>query len=465
MTDMLPGSSNPFFAKAKIYQPEMFFGRADLLKSVYEIVFRRQCASIVGPRGIGKTSFLWYISLPEVQASFPFDLSRHIFVFLDLRTFLRKTREDFFHKLSVEMKNEGEKRGLKLRSEGNGEDEFSGILDQFEEQGFFPVLLLDAFDKVTLNEHFDLAFFEFLRALASAGLVSYITASLAPLPEICHSGIAGSPFFNIFYTYYLPGFALEDAQKLITVPAQESGLAFSNDEVALVLRWAGRHPYFIQRICYLFWEEKRIAGRIEVKQLKHSVYKELSPTFEEIWQSLPEPHQKTLQDEARQRERQQRQFPELSESSIFRLFIRTNCRIAFFDLNTAELEEALKKMGNLTALGETNLQLMKLVAARLKHQHAPGAADKGMAIREVLTEGLQHLRGSGKQTDDAADWRYFNILSYRFFSKHRLNNEQIAARLEISPRQYYRERKEAIEALCEELIEMELKADASDEDD
>lgn len=465
MTDMLPGSSNPYFAKAKISHPEMFFGRAELLMKVYEMVLNRQCASIVGPRSIGKSSFLWYASLPEVQATFPFDLSRHIFVFLDLRTFLRKTREDFFHKVSLEMKNEGEKRGLKLHSEGEGEDEFSSILDQIEEQGFFPVLLLDAFDKVTLNVHFDLAFFEFLRALASAGLVSYITASLAPLREICHSGIAGSPFFNIFYTYQLPGFALEEAQKLITEPALQSGVAFSNDEVARVLRWAGGHPYFLQRICYLFWEEKRSAGRIEVKQLKHSVYKELSPTFEEIWQSLPEPHQKTLQDEARRREHQQRQFPELSESSIFRLFIRTNCRIAFFDLNTAELEGALKKMGNLAVLGETNLQLMKLVAAHLKHQQTPTAAERGVAIRNVLNEALQRLQGAGRQSDGAADWRYFNILSYRFFSKHRLNNEQIAARLEISPRQYYRDRKEAIKELCEELIEMELKADASDEDD
>ncbi len=101
MTSALPGSSNPYFAKAKIYHPEMFFGRADLLKNVYEIVFHHQCASIVGPRGIGKTSFLWYASLPQVQAAFPFDLSHHIFVLLDLREFLRKSCEDFFHKVST----------------------------------------------------------------------------------------------------------------------------------------------------------------------------------------------------------------------------------------------------------------------------------------------------------------------------------------------------------------------------
>ncbi len=297
------------------------------------------------------------------------------------------------------MMNEGKKRGLNLYSDGRGEDEFSSILDQIEEQGFFPVLLLDAFDKVTLNEHFDLAFFEFLRALATAGLVSYVTASIAPLSEICHSGIAGSPFFNIFYTYHLEAFTPEEAQMLISDPAQQCGLAFSNQEIALVLKWAGHHPFFIQRICYLFWEEKRSGHKIDVKQLKERVYQELLPVFEEIWKSLSEAQQKLLQDEARQKEHQQRQFPELSESSIFRLFVRRICRITFFELTTGELEDALKKMNNLAALGETNLRLMKLVAARLKNQHTSTIADKGSAIREVLNEALQRLRGSEKYYD------------------------------------------------------------------
>ena len=49
MSDELPLASNPFFAKAIIQDPEMFFGRADLLSRVYEMVAHRQCASIVGP--------------------------------------------------------------------------------------------------------------------------------------------------------------------------------------------------------------------------------------------------------------------------------------------------------------------------------------------------------------------------------------------------------------------------------
>lgn len=230
---------NPYFAKVPLRDPAMFFGRTELLRKVYETLTHRQCVSITGLRGIGKSSFLWYISLPDVQTGFPFDLSHYLFVLLDLRLFFSKTSEDFFHNVGRAIIAEGKKRGLRLQGEGQGEDEFSSILDQIEEQDFFLVLLLDAFDKVTLNKHFDPEFFEFLRAHASLGKVSYVTASIAPLSEICHSGIAGSPFFNIFYTYPLEALPCAEARKLITVPAQQTGTPFLNPEIDRVLKWAG----------------------------------------------------------------------------------------------------------------------------------------------------------------------------------------------------------------------------------
>ncbi len=467
MSDKLPRASiasNPYFAKAMMQNPKMFFGRADLLKCVYEIVAHRQCASIIGPRGVGKSSFLWYASLPETQVYFPFDLSRHIFVLLDLRGYLRKTCEDFFHTVSKAIIYKGKKHGLTLQSDGKGEDEYSSILDQIKEQGFFPVLLLDAFDKVTRNEHFDPEFFEFLRAHASLGQVSYVTASIAPLSEICHSGVAGSPFFNIFYAYPMEALSLEEARDLITLPSQQSGVKFSNEEIALVLDWAGRHPFFIQRICYLLWDQKQNIGKIDMKQLKKQTYQELAPIFEDIWEQLSDLQKELLHDEAQQKEHQQRKLPELSESALFRFYIRTLYQTGFFNLTTDELEKALGKIGDLGALGETNLRLMKLVSLRLKNQDTPSTFDKGRVIHAILNEALQSLRGSGTQSDSATDWKHYNILYYRYFKYH-LKNEQIAARLHLSVRQYFRERDKAFEVLCNALVKMEMNADVSELDE
>src|ERR1700731_4542977 len=163
-------SPNPYFNLAMIRNVEMFFGRNKLLRRFYTALANHQSVSILGKRRIGKSSFLWCASLREMQARFPFDLSHHIFIFLDLHEYLHKTSEDFFHRLSEEIINQGAKvPGLALPKVVNGADVFSNVLDQIDKKGFFPVLLLDSFDKVTLNEHFSPEFFGFLRAQASRG--------------------------------------------------------------------------------------------------------------------------------------------------------------------------------------------------------------------------------------------------------------------------------------------------------
>ena len=448
--------SNPYFDKAMTREMDMFFGRRYLLMRLFETVAHRQSVSLVGPRGIGKSSLLRSASLLEVQAQFSFDIKNHIFVFLDLREYLQKTSEDFFHSVSKALIAQGTKRGLTLQGEGQGEDEYSSILDEIAEQGFFPVLLLDAFDKVTLNRHFDPEFFEFLRAHASIGLVSYVTASIAPLYEVCHSGIVGSPFFNIFYTYHLEALSTEEALALITIPAQRAGIPFTEAEIALIQRLAGRHPYFIQRVCYLLYEEKRRQDNeaIDEQNLKKQAYKELSPLFIDIWKELLPAQQMQLQDEAQQKRNERRELPELSESALFRQFVRNTCEAMLFRMTTEELDAALSKIDDLRALGNANLRLMKTVSLRLKESPFPSIVEKGIIIREVLIEAFESLRGSSTRADAAPEWRFYNILHYRYF-KHHMKNEQIAARLGFSTRQYYRERDKALGALLGVLFDKE----------
>ena len=82
-------------------------------------------------------------------------------------------------------------------------------------------------------------------------------------------------------------------------------------------------------------------------------------------------------------------------------------------------------------------------------------------MREVLKKAFERLGGSGVRTDMAPEWKYYNILYYRYFKYH-LKNEQIAARLQFtSIRQYYRERNKAIEALLHILVKMEHASSSS----
>ncbi len=423
---MSSSAINPYFNLMMIRNAEMFFGRTRLLGDLYKIVVHRQSASLLGPHKIGKSSLLWCATLPEIRAKFPVDFSRYIFVFLDLREYLRKTSEDFFQSVSKAIVAQGAQMNVTLYTIGKGEDAFSNILDQVEEHDFFPVLLMDAFDRVTLNEQFDFEFFEFLRAHASMGRVSYITASISPLYKVCHRGITGSPFFNIFYNYSLEALKPEEASKLISIPGERVGMPFSDSEVTLVLKLAGRHPFFIHRVCHVLFEDKLLHQGSEVNEqlLKLLAYDDLWPHFQDTWKDLSETQQIQLLDEVQMKGNQQPAFPELSESMLFRQFVRSTYRTQFFQMTATDLETALDKIDDLTILGESKLKLMQAVYNRLQHDTIPIITKKGMASR---------------------------------------TNVHISISLGFSKSKYYQERKKAIKALLNVLFDIERASIVVDE--
>ncbi len=450
---------NPYFNMKAMDSSSMFFGRTQLLRKFYVAIANRQSVSLEGPRRIGKTSFLRCASLPEVQQSFAFNGSQYLFVYLNLREYLRKTCEDFLLAVCKALIADGpELPELQLQAGRDSADEFSRILNIITGRGFFPVLLLDAFDNVTRNEHFDAEFLAFLRAKATNGQISYVTASVAPLVDVSHRDIVDSPFFNIFYNYELGPLAPEEARDLITLPAEKVGLPFTASETALIARMAGRHPFFIQRVCHSIFEEKLSHNNCEEQRLKKLVYEDLQPHFTDIWERLIEDQRRMLQEEAQKHESQNRELPELSESELFCQFVRLTCGAAIFEMTPDELEKALDIIDDARALGTSNLRLMNLVARRLENTIVPSVVERGMVIRSILQEAFERLRGPQIRTDTDPALQSYNILYYRYFKNH-LKNGQIAARIGFSSRQYFRYRNKAIAELLNVLLEMENASD------
>lgn len=58
----------PYFHRGPIRKPEHFFGRTQEITNTLSLLKNNQSVSIVGPRRMGKTSFLLHISHPEVMA-------------------------------------------------------------------------------------------------------------------------------------------------------------------------------------------------------------------------------------------------------------------------------------------------------------------------------------------------------------------------------------------------------------
>ena len=454
---------NPYINTNTLRDQNMFFGRRALLRRIYERLISKQCISLIGLQHVGKSSLLHALPLRELQGNFADSLEKHIFVLLDLREYSQKSSDDFFEAVSRRILAQARKY-LNLDHESEeGADEFFALLTEIQEQGFHTVLLMDAFDNVARNSRFSWEFFSFLRSQATLGRVSYVTATTAPLQKICHTDIEDSPFFNIFAVQDVGALDLEEARELVRHPSQKAGLAFTPDEVDWIIKLAGLHPFFIQQVCNYFFEEKLLhdGTKVDRKHIKNQAYRALEPHFNDIWERLPSDKQDLLKDEARVVNKQKREIPELSESSLFRLFVRDKFKIYLFHMTKEALEEALGKLNDPKKLGAC--ELANIVSSG-GPQGTPTVVEKGLLVRKMLNEAFERMQGTGVRQDGASDWLLYNILYYRYF-KHHMKNEQISARLQFtSLRQFFRERTKAIDALFTILLEMENTNLTSDEE-
>jgi hypothetical protein len=450
-------TTNPYYDHDAVRDPSMFFGRWHELRMLFNALEKRQCVSIVGSRHIGKSSLLKFLANTEIQQRYGYDLRDRIFILTDWREYPQKTREDFFRSVCEQLIFQS-RASVALQEPPEhlcGEDRFKKLLEDIRVAGFRPVLLMDVFDKVTRNDHFDPDFFSFLRALAGVyDLISYVTASIKRLYEVCHSeDVASSPFFNIFQTCVLSSLTLEETQELITVPARQAGLAFTPAEVEWIITAAGRHPFYVQVTSRCLFEEKvrQNTPNVDLKLVRERVYHELEPHFVNAWNDLSEDQKESLKPELTQSFPERRKMPELSECSLFRKKVREFVP----DLSLKDLKDVLDNIEDNDFLENSRLAEMYYVTLGMK---TSPQTKKAVLVRELLKAGLERMRAGKVRIDTAPEWRLYNILWYHYFQYH-MANARTAARIGLgSMRQFYREQDRAVQALLKEILDLEHNA-------
>ncbi len=451
-----PKHRNPYGQLTAIRSAEMFFGREDSLALLYNALLDRQSMAIIGLRRLGKSSLLTCCCLPEIQQRVGVALNEHLLIFMNLEEHLQRTPEDFFAIVCEQLLQQSQ---LKLSLEtfrGAGSDRFSHLLNLINLQGLHPVLLLDEFDAIVRNPQFNPDFFSFLRAQANAGKVSYVTASLASLDQISHSAIVGSPFFNIFNHHHLGPLTEEAARALITEPAKTAGCPFTESEVQFVLEVAGRHPFHIQRACYfLFQQKSQSSNRLNFQRLARQIYEDLLPHFTYAWEHLDADKPEKLRREALRKSPQQRKIPELSESALFRKFVRDKTKTTASHLTIEYLRKVLDRLDNFTFLGESHLSNLSIIDG---HEQAENltVAERGLRVYKLLEDALSQLRPSGPHSATSPEGQMHTILQSCYFKRDRRSNKQLASYLGMSERDFYRKRDDAVNALLNILLRMEM---------
>jgi hypothetical protein len=93
--DILPVLENPFFHRGPIRDRRYFFGRKTETRRALQMLRQDQCVSIVGPRRVGKTSYLFHLCDAEVQREHELR-EEYLFVYIDCQGLGDLDRPQFY---------------------------------------------------------------------------------------------------------------------------------------------------------------------------------------------------------------------------------------------------------------------------------------------------------------------------------------------------------------------------------
>jgi hypothetical protein len=214
---------NPFYERGMIRDPSRFFGRRRELREIFSCLRTRQCVSVVGDSKIGKSSLLHYITAMGKQ-ELGDDVQLH---YLDLQK--SANEEDFCCQTIATLGGGGRtlhalRRALRRRRVVLCLDEF----ERFKEEGFGP--------------HWP----GLLRSLAQEPDLALVVATRQPLEVLFPDDRRTSPIYNIFTRFTLGPFTEPEAQQLLAQSLVDTGVTFSEEEIARLFSLTGRHPYHLQ---------------------------------------------------------------------------------------------------------------------------------------------------------------------------------------------------------------------------
>ncbi len=240
---------NPYFHRGPIRTPEHFFGRDQEVTNTLSLLKNHQSVSIVGPRRIGKTSFLLHIAHPQVMARHGLSPAEYIFIFIDGEGLSHLNQADFYRLMLEETEEQLLDQGHQVQlalPETLSYRLFERSLRPLSRQGFKLIYLFDEFELISQNHHLDADFFSGLRGLTARYDISYVTASQSHLLELSYAeGALGSPFFNIFAVQHLGLFSPAEAHQLIHQPAAAVGRPFTEADGQFILNLVGPQPLFL----------------------------------------------------------------------------------------------------------------------------------------------------------------------------------------------------------------------------
>lgn len=277
---------NPFIQRGMLKSSRLFWGRTSELNIIYSCLLgseeEPQSVAVLGQRRIGKSSLLCRIYKKELADEVYADLLEHtLTVLITMQNFVMSSSAQFYEQIldDIEAINAELKKMVeeaRAKCENNQAKSFKQLLRKLTDMGLSLVILIDEFEAVSKNQEFDLSFFNNLRALMQDRRLAFVISIQSNLEKLWEGQLVNSPysspFFNVFQHLTLRGFTEDEAiTYLQQFSAPDNPDLLNPEEVLLIRRIGGRHPFFINIAAYHLVENKISGNQLTLNEVEFEI--------------------------------------------------------------------------------------------------------------------------------------------------------------------------------------------------
>jgi CheY-like chemotaxis protein len=272
---------NPYISGGPVREPNMFFGREELLKRIINTLHNNSIM-IHGPRRIGKTSLLYQLADRLRAASDP-DYA-FIPALIDLEG---TTQEEFFHTLMEEILEDCQpylterlplvynEKDEKAYTHRDFARDLSTLIDYLQQKSDKEVRLILLLDEVDVMNRYDQLVQQQLRRIFMKTFARSLGAVVAGVHISKEWERLESPWYNLFLEMRLSPLSREETIRLIKEPV-EGVYSYEDEAVEAIWEYSQGHPQRVQQLCLeavnRLLQEKR--SRVTKADME-SVYQEI----------------------------------------------------------------------------------------------------------------------------------------------------------------------------------------------
>lgn len=273
-----PVIDNPYLPGQPVTNLHMFFGRQRELAALRQTVLQGRHTAIVGPERIGKSSLQYAL----IRGGFPAE-AHLLLSWIDLK-------DDRAHTRSGLLNTIWQQWWRQIRPDTSPAladlDRFAAAAGKLKVAGFQPMLCLDGLEQLLERpEEFGDPLFEVWHELAAQGKIRLVTTSQRPLADLFRQADMGTKFYSLFQQLDLGLLEEQAARDLLTIPAQQRGLAIPAGAVSHLLQLCGPHPLYLQ-IAGKFLFDGLAVRSYSWATVREQFTRAAEPHWQALWQSL-----------------------------------------------------------------------------------------------------------------------------------------------------------------------------------